>query len=139
MSKSNTTNILIRIIFLLIVTAIIFAIFFFKPNQKENSIKYFFNNFFDIKSSSKKTFIQEKKVKKVYFVQLGVFAKESEVDKITAKVKILNFNPSFEKKFHKGKIVTKIILGPYDSMSLDKTISILEDNNIQHFIINEKK
>lgn len=137
MPESKKINILIRVFFLFIIILIIISLFFFKPIQKENSTKYFFNNLLNIISNNKNLFNHEKDSAEIYFVQLGIFAKDNEVDKIRAKTKILNLNPSFEKKFYKGKLVTKITLGPYNSMSLNRTISILEDNNIQYFIINE--
>jgi len=137
MSKSKKTNILIRIAFLFIILLIIYSIFFFTKNHNKNYEKYFFKNFSNFISNYIKTLDQKKDNKEIYFVQLGIFAKHSEVDKIRAEIKILNLNPNFEKKFYKGELVTKITLGPYNRMSLNKTISVLEDNNIQYLIINE--
>ena len=51
--------------------------------------------------NNKKLFNHEKDNTEIYFVQLGIFAKDNEVDKIRAKTKILNLNPSFEKNFIK--------------------------------------
>ena len=73
----------------------------------------------------------------VYFVQLGIFAKQEEVDKIRARTLLLGFKVDLSKQLLKGKLVTKVTLGPYDKKILSNTEKILKKNNIKYLVINE--
>jgi len=75
--------------------------------------------------------------KTIYFVQLGIFAKQSEVDKIRARMLLLGFDLNLKKIFFQGNIVTKITLGPYDENVLKDIEKILKKNNIKYLVINE--
>ena len=75
--------------------------------------------------------------KTVYFVQLGIFAKQSEVDKIRARMLLLGFDLNLKKIFFQGNIATKITLGPYDENILKDIEKILKKNNIKYLVINE--
>ena len=83
----------------------------------------------------KDNFTQLKKT--VYFVQLGIFAKQSEVDKIRARMLLLGFDLNLKKIFFQGNIATKITLGPYDENILKDIKKILNKNNIKYLVINE--
>ena len=53
----------------------------------------------------KNYFINKKNTKKIrYFVQLGIFAKRNEVDKIKAKINILGLKPNIENYLFGGKL-----------------------------------
>ena len=75
--------------------------------------------------------------KTIYFVQLGIFAKQSEVDKIRARMLLLGFDLNLKKIFFQGNIATKITLGPYDENVLKDIEKILKKNNIKYLVINE--
>ena len=75
--------------------------------------------------------------KTIYFVQLGIFAKQSEVDKIRARMLLLGFDLNLKKIFFQGNIATKITLGPYDENILKDIEKILKKNNIKYLVINE--
>ena len=75
--------------------------------------------------------------KTIYFVQLGIFAKQSEVDKIRANMLLLGFDLNLKKIFFQGNIATKITLGPYDENILKDIEKILKKNNIKYLVINE--
>ena len=83
----------------------------------------------------KDNFTQLKKT--IYFVQLGIFAKQSEVDKIRARMLLLGFDLNLKKIFFQGNIATKITLGPYDENILKDIEKILKKNNIKYLVINE--
>ena len=83
----------------------------------------------------KDNFAQLKKT--IYFVQLGIFAKQSEVDKIRARMLLLGFDLNLKKIFFQGNIATKITLGPYDENILKDIEKILKKNNIKYLVINE--
>lgn len=93
-------------------------------------VKMLFDN-----SIIKDNFTQLKKT--IYFVQLGIFAKQSEVDKIRARMLLLGFDLNLKKIFFQGNIVTKITLGPYDENVLKDIEKILKKNNIKYLVINE--
>lgn len=93
-------------------------------------VKMLFDN-----SIIKDNFTQLKKT--IYFVQLGIFAKQSEVDKIRARMLLLGFDLNLKKIFFQGNIVTKITLGPYDENILKDIEKILKKNNIKYLVINE--
>ncbi len=75
--------------------------------------------------------------KTIYFVQLGIFAKQSEVDKIRARMLLLGFDLNLKKIFFQGNIATKITLGPYDENILKDIEKTLKKNNIKYLVINE--
>ena len=93
-------------------------------------VKMLFDN-----SIIKDNFTQLKKT--IYFVQLGIFAKQSEVDKIKARMLLLGFDLNLKKIFFQGNIATKITLGPYDENILKDIKKILNKNNIKYLVINE--
>ena len=72
-----------------------------------------------------------------YFVQLGVFAKQNEVDKIRAKLILLGLKANYEKYILNYELTTKITLGPYNKVMLARAIKNLKHNNIKHRVINE--
>ena len=119
---------------------ILFLSFFYFSNSSKISLldKNFFaqyvNMLFD-NSIIKDNFTQLKKT--IYFVQLGIFAKQSEVDKIRARMLLLGFDLNLNKIFFQGNIATKITLGPYDENILNDIEKILKKNNIKYFVINE--
>ena len=113
-------------------------IFFFSDSEylKYSQNKYI-KNIGEI--NTKNYFINKKNTKKIrYFVQLGIFAKHNEVDKIEAKINILGLKPNIENYLFNGKLTKKITLGPYNSYkNFEKVLKTLDDNNIQYHIINE--
>ena len=72
-----------------------------------------------------------------YFVQLGIFAKQEEVDKIRAITILLGLKIDLSKQILKGRPVTKVTLGPYNKKTLSNTEKILKKNNIKYLVINE--
>ena len=131
------SNIIFRICFLIIFLLLVFIFFF--PDSK--NLKYIQNKCIEYigEINPKNYFINKKNTKKIrYFVQLGIFAKHHEVDKIRARVSILGLKPNLDKYFMNGTLITKITLGPYTSQKLlKKTLGTLEENNIKYHIINE--
>ena len=119
---------------------ILFLSFFYFSNSSKISLldKNFFaqyvNMIFD-NSIIKDNFTKLKKT--IYFVQLGIFAKQSEVDKIRARMLLLGFDLNLNKIFFQGNIATKITLGPYDENILKDIEKILKKNNIKYLVINE--
>ena len=119
---------------------ILFLSFFYFSNSSKISLldKNFFaqyvNMLFD-NSIIKDNFTQLKKT--IYFVQLGIFAKQSEVDKIRARMMLLGFDLNLKKIFFQGNFATKITLGPYDENILKDIEKILKKNNIKYLVINE--
>ena len=119
---------------------ILFLSFFYFSYSSKISLldKNFFakyaNMLFD-NSIIKDNFTQLKKT--IYFVQLGIFAKQSEVDKIRARMLLLGFDLNLKKIFFQGNIATKITLGPYDENILKDIEKILKKNNIKYLVINE--
>ena len=134
MSKIKKTNIIYRIITLLILIFFLCAIFYFNPTNIKyinNTKNYIFNNNFFSK-------IEIKPKKTIYFVQLGIFAKDHEVDKIKAKMSLLGLNINSNKYILNGRLTTKVTIGPYNKTLLEKTIKTLKNNNIKYYkIINE--
>ena len=119
---------------------ILFLSFFYFSYSSKISLldKKFFaqyvNTLFD-NNIIKNNFTQLKKT--IYFVQLGIFAKQSEVDKIKARMLLLGFDLNLKKIFFQGNIATKITLGPYDENILKDIKKILNKNNIKYLVINE--
>jgi len=119
---------------------ILFLSFFYFSYSSKISLldKNFFAQYVNMlfnNSIIKDNFTQLKKT--IYFVQLGIFAKQSEVDKIRARMLLLGFDLNLKKIFFQGNIVTKITLGPYDENVLKDIEKILKKNNIKYLVINE--
>ncbi len=115
------------------------SFFYFSYSSKislldKNFFAKYVNMLFD-NSIIKDNFAQLKKT--IYFVQLGIFAKQSEVDKIRARILLLGFDLNLKKIFFQGNIATKITLGPYDENILKDIEKILKKNNIKYLVINE--
>ena len=115
------------------------SFFYFSYSSKislldKNFFAQYVNMLFD-NSIIKDNFTQLKKT--IYFVQLGIFAKQSEVDKIRARMLLLGFDLNLKKIFFQGNIATKITLGPYDENILKDIEKILKKNNIKYLVINE--
>ena len=115
------------------------SFFFFSYSSKislldKNFFARYVNTLFD-NNIIKDNFTQLKKT--IYFVQLGIFAKQSEVDKIKARMLLLGFDLNLKKIFFQGNIATKITLGPYDENILEDIKKILNKNNIKYLVINE--
>ena len=109
------------------------SFFYFSYSSKislldKNFFAQYANMLFD-NSIIKDNFTQLKKT--IYFVQLGIFAKQSEVDKIRARMLLLGFDLNLKKIFFQGNIATKITLGPYDENILKDIEKILKKNNIK--------
>ena len=118
---------------------LILSFFYFSYSSKislldKNFFAQYVNTLFD-KNIIDDNFTQLKKT--IYFVQLGIFAKQSEVDKIKARLLILGFDLNLKKIFFQGNIATKITLGPYDENILEDIKKILNKNNIKYLVINE--
>ena len=132
------SNIIFRICFLIIFLLLVFIFFF--PDSK--NLKYIQNKCIEYigEINPKNYFINKKNTKKIrYFVQLGIFAKHNEVDKIEARINILGLKPNIENYLFNGKLTKKITLGPYNSYkNFEKILKTLDDNNIQYHIINEQ-
>ena len=119
---------------------ILFLSFFYFSYSSKISLldKNFFAQYVNIlfnNSIIKDNLTQLKKT--IYFVQLGIFAKQSEVDKIRARMLLLGFDLNLKKIFFQGNIATKITLGPYDENILKDIEKILKKNNIKYLVINE--
>ena len=107
---------------------ILFLSFFYFSYSSKISLldKNFFAQYVNIlfnNSIIKDNFTQLNKT--IYFVQLGIFAKQSEVDKIRARMLLLGFDLNLKKIFFEGNIATKITLGPYDEnilKDIEKTL-----------------
>jgi hypothetical protein len=131
------SNIIFRVCFLIIFLLLVFIFFF--PDSK--NLKYIQNKCIEYigEINPKNYFINKKNTKKIrYFVQLGIFAKHNEVDKIEARINILGLKPNIENYLFNGKLTKKITLGPYNSYkNFEKVLKTLDDNNIQYHIINE--
>ena len=115
------------------------SFFYFSYSSKislldKNFFAKYVNMLFD-NSIIKDNFTQLKKT--IYFVQLGIFAKQSEVDKIRARMMLLGFDLNLKKIFFQGNFATKITLGPYDENILKNIEKILKKNNIKYLVINE--
>ena len=115
------------------------SFFYFSYSSKislldKNFFAQYVNMLFD-NSIIKDNFTQLKKT--IYFVQLGIFAKQSEVDKIRARMLLLGFDLNLKKIFFQGSVATKITLGPYDENTLKDIEKILKKNNIKYLVINE--
>ena len=66
-----------------------------------------------------------------------MFAKTSEVDKIRSNVTLLGFKVTLKKHSLDGKLLTKVIIGPYNEKLLKSALKTLVNNNIKYYVINE--
>ena len=133
------TTVMIRIFFFIIFLFLIFNLFYFNTFYIKN-LKYLnINNLVSIVSNneffSDSTIKNEKKIR--YFVQLGVFAKQNEVDKIRAKLSLLDLKANYKKYILNYELTTKITLGPYNKNMLTRIVQNLKNNNIKYRVINE--
>ena len=85
------------------------SFFYFSYSSKislldKNFFAQYVNMLFD-NSIIKDNFTQLKKT--IYFVQLGIFAKQSEVDKIRARMLLLGFDLNLKKIFSKEILLQK--------------------------------
>lgn len=139
MGKIKKTSIFIRLLFLIIFLFFLFILIYLNSSNLKH-LKYLnfdkvasivsINNFFsDYKIKN------EKKIR--YFVQLGVFAKPNEVDKIKAKLSLLGIKANYDKYILGSKLATKITLGPYNKVTLVKILENLKYNNMKYRVINE--
>ena len=136
MSKIKKTR---AAVILIILITFLFFLIYFNPSYSKHFRYLNFdravsiistNNFFsDYKTKN------EKKIR--YFVQLGVFAKPNEVDKIRAKLSLLGIKANYDKYILGSKLTTKITLGPYNKNALVKTVENLKLNNMKYRVINE--
>ena len=137
MNFKNKKNIILRISVLLIFLLFMFDILF----QNSKHTKYIFSkNFINFEEFKPSNYFSEKKTDQNirYFVQLGIFAKHSEVDKIKAKTNLLGLNPKIENYLLSGKLTKKVTLGPYFNKKIfEKTLNKLDKNNIKYRIVNE--
>ena len=125
---------------LIVLITFLFILIYFNPSYSKHFRYLNFDSALSIISAN--NFFSDYKIKNEkkirYFVQLGVFAKPHEVDKIKARSLILGLMPTIKKRLINGKLMTRVTLGPYISeRSLNKTLKKLENNNIEYYIINE--
>tara|TARA_B110000014_G_scaffold15704_1_gene10423 strand:- start:133 stop:546 length:414 start_codon:yes stop_codon:yes gene_type:complete len=132
-----------RIIILIILISSIFIFYLYQERNSNNSIILKSNQVIEYLYE----FLPNKKKIKVdninntieYFIQLGIFAKQDEVDKIRAKTSLLGLDTNLEKHMLNGKLTTKIFLGPFNNKKLlDKTCKLLKDNSVDYIIINKQ-
>tara|TARA_X000000368_G_C22463455_1_gene464504 strand:- start:72 stop:425 length:354 start_codon:yes stop_codon:yes gene_type:complete len=116
---------------------IIFDVFFHNSKYiKSLNIKNLKN--IDNISSNNFLFGKNRNKETRYFVQLGIFAKPHEVDKIKARVSLLGLNPNIENYFLNGKLTKKVTLGPYiNYKAFESILRKLEENKIEYLILNE--
>ena len=127
----------LRLLVLIILVVILIFWYLYNSGSNVNFEKYYLQ--YKNKVSETKLFFEESRnpSETTYFVQLGIFAKQEEVDKIRARTLLLGLNVDLSKQLLKGKIVTKVTLGPYNKKILSNTEKILKKNNIKYLVINE--
>ena len=139
MGKIKKTSAAVILIALITFLFFLFILIYLNPSY----LKHFRYLNFDIAVSviSTNNFFSDYKIKndkKIrYFVQLGVFAKPNEVDKIRAKLSLLGIKANYDKYILGSKLTTKITLGPYNKNALVKTVENLKLNNMKYRVINE--
>ena len=126
------TSLIIRICFFIIFLFFIFTLVYFNTSLKKN-LKYLnINNIANVELNN--NFFSSSKIKNKkkirYFVQLGVFAKQNEVDKIRAKLSLLDLKANYKKYILNYELTTKITLGPYNKDMLTRVVQNLKHNNI---------
>ena len=104
----------LRLFVLIILVVILIFWYLYNSGSNVNFEKYYLQ--YKNKVSETKLFFEESRnpSEATYFVQLGIFAKQEEVDKIRARTLLLGLNVDLSKQLLKGKIVTKVTLGPYN-------------------------
>ena len=127
----------LRLFVLIILVVILIFWYLYNSGRNVNFEKYYLQ--YKNTVSETKLFFEESRnpSETTYFVQLGIFAKQEEVDKIRARTLLLGLNVDLSKQLLKGKIVTKVTLGPYNKKILSDTEKILKKNNIKYLVINE--
>tara|TARA_Y100001936_G_scaffold137647_1_gene134432 strand:+ start:4075 stop:4470 length:396 start_codon:yes stop_codon:yes gene_type:complete len=127
----------LRLFVLIILVVILIFWYLYNSGSNVNFKKYYLK--YKNTVSETKLFFEESRnpSEATYFVQLGIFAKQEEVDKIRARTLLLGLNVDLSKQLLKGKIVTKVTLGPYNKKILSDTEKILKKNNIKYLVINE--
>lgn len=128
MQKNKILNFFIRLFIFLIL--ILFTYFIFSKKNYDFLFKYKknFENYFQN---------EHEKNKNKYNLQIGVFANKFEADKIKAKLILLGLAAKLDNYMFNGKLTTKITLGPYDKDMYVRIIKLLENNQIEYFLINE--
>ena len=130
-----------RIVILIIFIFFIFIFFLYQANELNSSIILKSNKTIEYlyKLLPNKNILKDENInsKIEYFIQLGVFAKQYEVDRIRAKTSLLGFNTNLKNYMLNGRLTTKIIIGPFNNKKLlDKACKLLKDNSIDYIIIN---
>ena len=137
MNLKSKWNFLLRLTILILFIMIIFDIFF--HNSKYIKLLNA-KNLKNIGNISPNNFLFDKNLnkEKKHFVQLGIFAKPHEVDKIKAEVNLLGLNPNIENYLLNKKLTKRVTLGPYLNYEIFESIlRKLEDNKIKYIILNE--
>ncbi len=137
MNLKSKWNFLLRLTILILFIMIIFDIFF--HNSKYIKLLNA-KNLKNIGNISPNNFLFDKNLnkEKKHFVQLGIFAKPHEVDKIKAEVNLLGLNPNIENYLLNRKLTKRITLGPHLNYEIFESIlRKLEDNKIKYIILNE--
>ena len=130
-----------RIVILIIFIFFIFIFFLYQANELNSSIILKSNKTIEYlyKLLPNKNILKDENInsKIEYFIQLGVFAKQYEVDRIRAKTSLLGLNTNLKNYMLNGRLTTKIIIGPFhNKILLDKACKLLKDNSIDYIIIN---
>ena len=130
-----------RIVILVIFIFFIFIFFIYQINELNSSIILKSNKTIEYlyKLLPNKNILKDENInsKIEYFIQLGVFAKQYEVDRIRAKTSLLGLNTNLKNHMLNGKLTTKIIIGPFNNKKLlDKACKLLKHNSIDYIIIN---
>ena len=130
-------NFLLRVTILILFIMIIFDIFLHNSKYIKLLNTKNLKSIGDI-SHNNFLFYENINKEKKYFVQLGIFAKPHEVDKIKAEVNLLGLNPNIENYLLNKKLTKRITLGPYLNYEIFESIlRKLEDNKIKYIILNE--
>ena len=130
-----------RIVILIIFIFFIFIFFLYQANELNSSIILKSNKTIEYlyKFLPNKNILKDENInsKIEYFIQLGVFAKQYEVDRIRARTSLLGLNTNLKNYMLNGRLTTKIIIGPFNNKKLlDKACKLLKDNSIDYIIIN---
>ena len=125
-------------LFILIILFVIAILWYLYDSGDDLNFKKYYHKYKNTVSEYK-LFSKESRnpSEATYFVQLGIFAKQEEVDKIRALTILLGLKIDLSKQILKGRLVTKVTLGPYNKKILSNTEKILKKNNIKYLVINE--